>query len=176
MWLVVCSCWRVCRCTCTVRQSPCCDICGRLIEILETSDWMTRDQRFVVQLPFQWSLKGMRDCWGAGSFFVIKTMLTFFNFGLTKPYFQMSGKWPLLSERLTMLKMVGKSSLIQSLTVLVGMWALSQVSFGAFSTSFLIPSDDIGSKLVKGVPAYKCSWTLLLVELVRLIWWGVNSI
>ena len=43
-------------------------ICGRLIEILEKSDWMTRDQRFVVQLPFQWSLKGMRDCWWTSSF------------------------------------------------------------------------------------------------------------
>ena len=101
---------------------------------------MKRDQRFVVQLPFQWSLKGMRDCWGAGSFFVIKSMLTFFNFGLTKPSFRMSGKWPLLSERFTMLEMVGKSSLMQSLTILVGIESLSQVLFGAFSSSFLIPS------------------------------------
>ena len=66
MWLVVCSCWQVCRCACAVRQSPYYDICSR--QILETSDWMTRDQRFVVQRPFQWSLKGMRDCWRAGSF------------------------------------------------------------------------------------------------------------
>ena len=63
-----------------------------------------------------------------------------------------------------MLEMVGKSSLIQSLTILVGIGSLSQVLFGAFSTSFLIPSDDIASKLLKGVPANECSWTLLLVE------------
>ena len=48
--------------------------------------------------------------------------------------------------------MVGKSSLMQSLKTFVGMGSLSQVLFGAFSTSYLIRSDGIGSKLVKSVP------------------------
>ena len=63
-----------------------------------------------------------------------------------------------------MLEMVSRSSLMQSLKIMVGMGSLYGVivaghcrRFGAFSTSFWIPSDDIGWKLVKGVPAYEYS-------------------
>ena len=53
---------------------------------------------------------------------------------------------------------------MQSLRTLIGMGPLSQVLFGAFSASFLIPSDGIGSKLVKGVQAHEYSRMLLLNE------------
>ena len=70
-----------------------------------------------------------------------------------------------------MLEMVGKSSFIQSSTILVGIGSLSQVLFGSFSTSFLIPSDDIGSKLVKGVQHTSAlgrySWSSSQADLMR---------
>lgn len=76
----------------------------------------------------------------------------------------MSGKWPLPSGRLTMLEMVDRILMMQPLKTLVGMGSLSQVLFGAFSTSSLIRSDGIDSTLVKNVPASECSQMLLLIE------------
>ena len=85
----------------------------------------------------------------------------------------MSGKWPLLSERLTRFEMVGKSSLMQSLTILKGIGSLSQVLFAAFSTSFLTDTfRRYRLEVSKGCASIRVLLDATPGRVVKLIWWG----
>ena len=65
---------------------------------------------------------------------------------------------------------------MQSLTILVSIGSLSQVLCGAFSTSFLIPSRRYRLEVSEGCASIRVLLDATPGGVVRLIWWGVNSV